>query len=692
MERKIATPPLAPLEMPTQDFRKEALNKLNNETSLATLIARFLAFFGAIVLGSIGTQQMFIALSGTQKTLLQWILLILFAITFFWVSFSATSSLVGLLPILRRKGGVVAEEGKFAIVMPVYGEDPTMTGATLLALAESLKNTSVGHRAELFIISDTQDADFWVRETAAFQILKTKSPLPVFYRRREKNIGRKAGNVEDFVKRWGGRYEYMLMLDADSVMSANSIIQMVARMDSEPNLGLLQTAPQLVGGESFLSRSIQFASALYGKIVAKGVNAWQGTEGNYWGHNALIRISAFAQSCGLPVLKGRRPIGGHIMSHDFVEAALLVKHGWQVRMDSDISGSFEGLPPTLEDLATRERRWAQGNLQHLGIMFKKGLKFPNRMHFAIGILGYLMSPIWLLMLTVGLLITAQTLFIKPQYFPVAYQLFPNWPVFDADRMKWLFFAALGLLFLPKFMGYFAALFNRKKRRLFGGAYALTKGFIAEMLISCLYAPMLMLIQTHHIIDIFLGRDSGWKTQSRSGDLLGWKESWAKTWLYVVFGFLPLLMLSWLAPDQIVWLSPVVFGLLFSPLLIRHSGNVKLGKWLEKHRTLLIPAEIDCPTIFYKTLLRTQTFAAVKNLDLAFIVSRVDALKTHIAVLDYEENSSAETQEDFLIKVCAKAKIEAAKDINQALEFLTAKEKLKVAGTPELLAILCNKAK
>ncbi|UJF24209.1 glucans biosynthesis glucosyltransferase MdoH [Suttonella sp. R2A3] len=432
-----AVPPSAPLPMPVQSLR-EAPARRALRSSTRTRCARVVAFVGALIIGSLGSWQLYAAF-GHNANALQYALLALFSLTFYWIAFSTTTALAGWFSTSRHIAPRSGENrSRLVLVMPVYGEDPSMTGAALLAMAEQLASTPLATRCELFIISDTQNPDAWSTETAAFDVLRRHSPLPVWYRRRVKNTARKVGNVADFVSRWGARYDYMVMLDADSLMDAATINALVARMDADPELGLLQTMPRLTGAQSLLARTIQFAGALYGPVVARGVDAWQGEDGNYWGHNAIIRTRAFAQSCALPTLRGRSPIGGHIMSHDFVEAALMRRAGWGVRMDADLSGSYEGLPPTLGDLAGRERRWAQGNLQHLGVIGAKGLRWPNRMHFLIGILSYLMSPIWLAMLLVGGLITAQTLLVTPQYFGDHYQLFPNWPTFDAQRMRLLF--------------------------------------------------------------------------------------------------------------------------------------------------------------------------------------------------------------------------------------------------------------
>ncbi|MEQ9124832.1 MAG: glucans biosynthesis glucosyltransferase MdoH, partial [Alphaproteobacteria bacterium] len=220
--------------------------------------------------------------------------------------------------------------GRTVLLMPVYHEDPSMTAAALFAMGDALAEAGHGDAFEIFVVSDSRDAAAWAKETAAMALLreKLKGRMAVWHRRRRRNTARKAGNLHDFVERWGGRYDYMLVLDADSLMSAETILALVRRMDMAPDLGILQTTPILAGGKTLFARLQQVAGRLYGPVIARGVAAWQGLDGNYWGHNALIRVKAFAEACGLPELKGRKPFGGHIMSHDFVEAALIRRAGW----------------------------------------------------------------------------------------------------------------------------------------------------------------------------------------------------------------------------------------------------------------------------------------------------------------------------------------------------------------------------
>ncbi len=263
-----------------------------------------------------------------------------------------------------------------AILVPVYNEDPVATFARIAAMDASLRATGPGDRFHFAILSDTRSDEVAARERIWFLRLlaDTHGEGRIFYRRRTQNKGRKAGNIEDFIKRAGAAYEFAIILDADSLMEGATMVEMVRRMEAAPDLGLLQTLPTIIRAKSRFGRTMQFAGAFYSPIFARGLAMMQGRTGPFWGHNAIVRVKAFAQSCGLPELSGRPPFGGHILSHDYVEAALLARAGWTVRVDDDLAGSYEEAPENIIDHAKRDRRWCQGNLQHARLIFAPGLK------------------------------------------------------------------------------------------------------------------------------------------------------------------------------------------------------------------------------------------------------------------------------------------------------------------------------
>lgn len=681
-----STPDPAPLGMPDQSFDGAPARRWRMP-DLRVVLARLVAVGGAAALTIYGNWQMMLVFGNETSTPLQLLLLALFTLTFGWVALSATQAVAGLLARPFRDPAPTDEplSGRTAIVMPIYNEDPAAVAAALQAMGEGLARTGHGGAFEIFILSDTTDPGVWVRETAAYAWLRRAlaGEMLVWYRRRVRNIGRKAGNLRDFVERWGGRYDHMLVLDADSLMAPETILRMVRRMEATPRLGILQTLPASIGGDTLFARLQQFAGRLYGPVVARGVAAWQGLDGNYWGHNALIRVRAFAESCGLPDLPGRPPFGGHILSHDFVEAALMVRGGWQVRMDFDLEGSWEGSPPSLVEFAARDRRWAQGNLQHARIIGARGLAPASRLHFAIGIGSYVMSSIWLAMLLTGALLTAQTLLFRPEYFSDQMQLFPNWPIFDAARMTFLFVLSACLLLLPKAIGVVRALVLPEFRRRFGGAHRVLAGAALEIVLSALFAPVLMLMQVRQIWEITSGRDSGWSAQRRDGQAMTWRQAFTFHRWHVIAGVLSSTLLFYLAPDLLLWTSPVLVGLVLAPALSRMSGDRRLGRALG---VLDVPEDRSPPEAVRAAAEVEQTLETFSGICIADLTDDPVRCADHLSTLATDAPASLRDH-DRLPAITARAKIEAAADARQAIGWMTPDETLALLSSTELLTLL-----
>src|SRR6185437_6174339 len=369
-----ALPDEAPMLMPTQSLHAAPKRVPRPPSSpRGIVLRRLLVIGGAIALAGAGIWQMELVLAVNGLTPLAVFMLALFLALFAWIALSFTSAIAGFLSTLsgggRRlgigTGPLPALATRTALLMPCYNETPARVMAGLQAIWESLRDIDAAEVFDIFILSDTTDPDVWVEEEAAFLALRQRTGAAcLFYRRRRKNVARKAGNIADWVTRWGSAYPHFLILDADSVMQAETLVRLVAAIEAHPDVGLIQTLPIITGGTTFFARLQQFAGRVYGPLIAHGIAWWHGAEGNYWGHNALIRTRAFAEQAGLPELSGRRPFGGHILSHDFVEAALIRRGGWAVHMAPALTGSYEESPPSLTDLAVRDRRWCQGNLQH----------------------------------------------------------------------------------------------------------------------------------------------------------------------------------------------------------------------------------------------------------------------------------------------------------------------------------------
>jgi membrane glycosyltransferase len=533
-------------------------------------------------------------------TALELVNLVLFQILFGWIAYALASALVGFgisvsgggtdpeLQPLDPKGATGLPRGRTAILMPVHNEEPHGVFARLAAIDRSLQALAAEERFHLFVLSDTRDPDIGGAEKAAFERLRSTSGQAdrIFYRRRAQNQGRKAGNIAAWVRTFGGAYDYMVVLDADSVMEGSAFLRLANWMDAEPRTALIQTVPKLVNRRSVFGRFQQFASRLYGPMLSDGLAHTSGVAGNYWGHNAIIRVSAFAAHAGLPHLAGPKPFGGEIMSHDFVEAALLRRAGWDVRLAPDLGGSYEECPPTLPDMIVRERRWCQGNLQHLPLVAARGLHWMSRVHLAQGVLTYLMPPLWLLFLFIGAGVSAEAMRDGP-FKEDDYSL---------DMLKWVLAVSLLGLLVPRILALIRTLARPEERRVWGDPCKLVASVLCETVLSALIAPILMTAQTRALFDILAGRDSGWAVQRRADGSLAWKDAVRRYRPHTLFGAGLGVGAFAIAPGMLVWMAPVILGLLLSIPLSVWTADPLLGMRLKALGLFVTPEERAPPPI------------------------------------------------------------------------------------------------
>lgn len=584
MKSERALPELSPLDMPRHRVNEKGytLKKYRRQFiyPFCTLLARLFVAAITIALSTFGINEMYSVLSTTTVTTLQWLFLFLFSINFIWISFAFSQALLGF--ILRMKPRIVrmpeASEAPFktAILLPIYKEDPTRIAAAIKTMRQELLLKAPGKYA-FFILSDTNQAGAWLAEEKALLELfdNDHDACPVYYRRRANNQERKAGNIADWVANWGGAYETMIVLDADSIMSAESMLTLSRRLAAAPEVGLIQTLPTIVKASSLYGRMQQFANHCYGPIYAAGLSAWHGLSSNFWGHNAIIRTRAFAESCRLPILPGKPPFGGHILSHDFIEAALLRRAGWGVRFDTDITCSYEEAPPSLSDVLIRDTRWCQGNLQHSRLLLAHDLVVPSRLHILSGIMSYLSAVFWLALIVTGLAIAVQAQFVKPEYFSDP-SLFPTWPVFDAEKALRLFIISMAVVLAPKFFGWLSGLLNVKRCKHFGGPILITLSTIFEILLSALYAPIIMLAQCSVVYKIFRGKDSGWNPQARDDGALTMYQAYRAHRGHTLFGVILGCIAYLVSLELFLWLTPITGSLMLSIPLSWLSGGRKRG--------------------------------------------------------------------------------------------------------------------
>jgi membrane glycosyltransferase len=485
---------------------------------------------------------------------------------------------------------------RVAVVMPIYNEDPVRVGSGLTATWRSLARESEEHAFDLFMLSDTADERIAVEEEALWQGLSARfGPGRVFYRRRRDRSERKAGNIADFVRRWGANYECMIVLDADSVMSGHALVTLARAMEAHPQIGILQSLPLPAGRETLFGRLIQFGSRLQSLMLSAGLAYWQLGESNYWGHNAIVRLRPFAQYCTLPRLSGKPPLGGDILSHDFVEAAFMLRAGFEVRQLPDLSGSWEEVPPNVLDYAARDRRWTQGNLQHSRVLFFRGLHPLSRVHLLTGIVAYGSSPMWFALLLLSSLLSALEAAKKPEYFWPGFQsLFPHWPQIRSGEIAVLFGLTLVVLLLPKILGACLAIRDRVLRREFGGSGRLWLSLLVEQLFSMLLAPSMMLFHSTFVAQTLLGRSVSWNAQERTERGVTLREAFRRQKWHLAVGVLWGAAMLRLAPQFFWWLTPVLAGLLLGIPLTVWTSRVSAGRLFRRHGLLLTPEETAPP--------------------------------------------------------------------------------------------------
>jgi len=531
-------------------------------------------------------------------------LLILFTVLFAHIATGFCTALLGLYVINRGDSARISRTlrddepldtlqlGSTAIVMPVFNEDPSRIFEGLRAIYKSLEQTGRLDEFDFFILSDSNDPNRWIQEEVAWaELCKQLDAFGrIFYRKRRISLNKKSGNVADFLRRWGSSYRYMVVLDADSIMTGESIVKLVAMMERNPTVGILQTAPRVVNGVTLYSRLQQFSSRLYGPLFLAGLNYWHQGESNFWGHNAVIRVAPFMEHASLPELPGREPFGGRILSHDFVEAALLRRAGWKVWLAYDLEGSFEEGPPTLIDAAKRDRRWCQGNLQHSWLLSARNLHPINRFHLFQGIMGYVSSPIWLAFMLVSTLRLfgrvgdgsadpARTIMIFDRVVPVPQALA-------------LFGLTMTLIFLPKILSVGLVLKHRRSAA-YGGPVRLVISAVLETIASALLAPINMMFHAKFVIYILLGQGVSWVTQQRTAsDDPDWREAIITHYGQTLFGLVWGASAYILAPAFFWWLLPVLLGLVLSAPLSILLSRAQLGRRARELGLFLTPDETE----------------------------------------------------------------------------------------------------
>ena len=694
-----AMPREAPLAMPIQSLRRFSRSErrawVDPARARAPWLARLLVFGGGLALTGYGAREMYGVVAVGEITLLEWALVVLFVINFSWIAISFASSILGFIwmMVAAPKFGPLPRSlaGRTAIVMPIYNEAPARIFSAMQAMIEDIERTGLLDYFDFFFLADTTDPNIWIAEERALLAIRERLPQArIYYRRRRKNVSRKAGNIADFVSRWGAAYPQMVVLDADSVMTAEAIVRLAHTMETDPDAGIIQSLPLIVNRNTLFARVQQFAARVAGPMLAAGLTAWMGKDGNYWGHNAIIRTRAFADHCGMPDLPGRPPFGGHIMSHDFVEAALIRRAGWGVYMLPTLGGSFEESPPSLIDLATRDRRWCQGNLQHTRVLPSKGFVLATRQHFLTGIMGYLASPLWMAQLIIGIVLVLQSKYIRPEYFTADFSLFPAWPVFDYERALRLFELTIAILLAPKILGMVYIFIHPQELRGCGGPVRLVLSTALEILISAAVAPIMMLIQTGSVIHIISGRDTGWNPQRRDDGSIPFKSIARRHRSHMAMGLIALLAAGLLSQSLVLWMSPTIAGLILAIPISWASGQLWIGVALRRIGLLTTPEETAPPPIVQRANTLAAELAKSGHDDedgLCAIAADPEFRRAHEFFLP--EAGRRRRGEIDIEEAVATAKLNDARTLEEAVSWLKPRERLAVLHDRALIAMFAR---
>jgi membrane glycosyltransferase len=468
-----------------------------------------------------------------------------------------------------------------AIVFPIKNEDTARVFGNVAAVRESLREAGADHLFDFYIVSNSDDPNCWVEEELAWHSVSRKFDR-IYYWRRHRKQGKKPANITEFCERWGSRYEYMVILDADSLMSADCLITLVSLMESNPRAGLMQTATNLIKGQTLWARLQQFTVFNNARIVQWGERVWQGAACAYIGHNAIIRIAPFMKHCGLPHLPGRPPFGGDILSHDFVEAALLTRAGWQVWVVPELEGSFEECPATFDEYFRRDRRWFQGDFVNLRLIGTPKLPPVNRIRFATAALRDMSPP---LLLTLCSLIIG---FANSPPYAAAAIFFP-FLVWDfSTRQSWAGVPAIG---------FGISVYNRSvtQQRL-PILRSLCNG-ILDQLIWLLTTPTRLLTHTLYVVEIASGRDVGWTTLRRTATGSTLSHSIRRIYYsHTLFGATVAAVLSFTHSWAVWWLSPVLLCWIFTVPVALAFESRRLGALARRAGILLTPEEHVSPPI------------------------------------------------------------------------------------------------
>ncbi|MEM8662870.1 MAG: glucans biosynthesis glucosyltransferase MdoH [Pseudomonadota bacterium] len=516
---------------------------------------------------------------------------IAFVVTLPWLSIGFWNAIIGVWLIAR--GGVANDplaiahnahapiSTRTAVVMAIRNEDPERSIVRLRAIFEDLEASGVADSFDVHLLSDTDDEALAAREAAAIGAWQSESARPgqIHYRRRDTNAGYKAGNIEEFCRRCRDDYAFFLPLDADSYLSGAAVQKLVQMMEQNPRLGILQTLVVGTPSSAFFTRVFQFGMRHGMRAYTAGSAWWTGDCGPYWGHNALIRMRPFERACEMPVLPGKGPLGGHIMSHDQVEAVMMRRAGYHVRVIAEEGESWEENPPSLPDFIRRELRWCQGNMQYFKLIGMPGLKAVSRIQLALAILMYLGPPAWMAFIAFG---------VASLFDGVAGGVAPGVGIA-------LFATIMLMTFAPKIMGVVGILLSTEQSVRYGGRVRVLAGALLEIVMSVLMAPVVAFAIAIFVGGLIFGKKIDWRAQPRGDRTVGWGEAARSFWPQTLFGASFFALFAVYAPGVLPWAAPVILGFVLSIPFAVLTASPAFGRWSVRTHICDIPEDPKRPT-------------------------------------------------------------------------------------------------
>jgi len=546
-------------------------------------------FFALIVLASmVGLIWLLsFALSAGGFGVVDFILVVMFAVTLPWSVIGFWNATIGLAlmrfsdnpvaavtPVSARVRGDEPITCKTAVLWCVRNEDTERVIRNIEPMMAGLVAADVARQFHVFILSDTNYPEIAEVEEPRFAALAARwqSRLALTYRRRTDNTAFKAGNIADFCKRWGTDYEFAVVLDADSFQTADSILRMVRIMQIDPKLGILQSLVVGLPSTSAFARIFQFGMRLGMRSYTIGSAWWQGDCGPYWGHNAVIRLAPFIAHCHIP----RRPDGSYNLSHDQLEALLMRRAGYEVRVLPEEGASWEENPPTLLEFIRRDLRWAQGNMQYGPYLVLPGVQLISRYQIAFAMLMFLGSPAWMGLLVLGTL--ALAFGGSPSEF------------IRADAGMALFVIILIMWFAPKIATVFDVISRPELRRAFGGPMRFIASVVTETVFFLMLSPIMWFGHTVFLIGLVLGRKLGWGGQARDDHSVPWVDAARQLWPHTLLGWACMAILAFTVPSAIPYALFIAGGLALSIPLAVITSWPSVGRALMRAGIGALPEE------------------------------------------------------------------------------------------------------